>query len=69
MENELIRVCCICGKSTASINFLFCKPCYETWYKPHKGEPWLKYLMSNEQCRSRLQINANNDISLEDLEI
>lgn len=63
------RQCCICGKSTASVKFLFCKPCYELWYKNYTKEPWLKYLMAQEQQRSRFQLNAINDISLEDLDL
>jgi hypothetical protein len=63
------RQCCICGKSLYTVKFLFCKPCYEEWYKNHTGEPWLRYLMAQEQQRSRFQKNANNDTSLEDLEL
>ena len=61
------RECCICGKPTASVRFFFCKPCYEGWFKSYRDEAWLKYLVAQEQYRSRLQVKASNDISLEDL--
>lgn len=62
------RQCCICGKTTFSSKYLFCKQCYQNWYLLNQDKPWIKFLMSQEQSRSRIESQTNFDISIEELE-
>lgn len=63
-----MRECCICGKKTFHVKYLFCTKCYKEWAIPYKNSEWLKFLINYEQTNYRHESERKFDISLDQLE-